>query len=118
MLLGVMQERADVSFADADVYVSAVGGIKTIEPACDLPIALSLLSAREGFVVPADVVAFGEIGLSGEVRQVVAADRRLAEARGVGCKRVLVPHNCTTSVDGLDIVRVRHVRDALVRMRA
>jgi DNA repair protein RadA/Sms len=116
MLLGVLQERAGVSFTDADVYVSAVGGIKAAEPACDLPVALSLLSARHDRVVPNDVVAFGELGLSGEVRQVVASDRRLAEAKSIGCKRAFVPHNCTTSADGLEIVRVRHVRDALVRM--
>jgi DNA repair protein RadA/Sms len=118
LLVAVLEQRADVSFFEKDVYVSAVGGIRAAEPACDLPIALALLSAWHDIVVPDDVVAFGEIGLSGEVRQVVAADRRLAEVRSVGCKRVFVPHNCTTSDDGLEIVRVRHVRDALVRMSA
>jgi DNA repair protein RadA/Sms len=116
LLVAVLQERAGVRFDDKDVYVSAVGGIRAQEPACDLPIAIALLSAAHDVVVPSDVVAFGEIGLSGEVRQVVAADRRLAEARSVGCKRVVVPHNCTTSADGLEVMRVRHVRDALVRM--
>ncbi len=116
LLVAVLEERAGVKFGEKDVYVSAVGGIRAQEPACDLPIALALLSAWHNVVVPPDVVAFGEIGLSGEVRQVAAADRRLAEARSVGCKRVLVPHNCTASADGLEIMRIRHVSDALVRM--
>lgn len=117
MLIGVLEQRAEMSFSNRDVYVSAVGGIRATEPACDLPIALALVSAQLNVVVPSDVVAFGEIGLSGEVRQVVGSDRRLAEARSVGCKRVFVPHNCTTSANGLDVVRVRHVSDALVRIR-
>jgi DNA repair protein RadA/Sms len=116
MLIGVLEVRAEVKFEKHDVYVSAVGGIRASEPACDLPIALALLSARFDKVVPSDVVAFGEIGLSGEVRQVAASERRLAEARSVGCKRVFVPHNCTTAMNGIDVVRVRHIRDALVRM--
>jgi DNA repair protein RadA/Sms len=117
MLIGVLEQRAEISFANRDVYVSAVGGIRAMEPACDLPIALALMSALLKVVVPADVVAFGEIGLSGELRQVLASDRRIAEARSVGCKRVFVPHNCTTSTNGLELVRVRHVSDALVRIR-
>jgi DNA repair protein RadA/Sms len=116
MLIGVLEKRAEVSFEKRDVYVSAVGGIRATEPACDLPVALALLSARFDKVVPSDLVAFGEIGLTGEIRQVVASERRLAEAQSVGCKRVFVPHNCTTSMNGLDIVRVRHIRDALERI--
>lgn len=117
-LVAVLEQRAGASFANRDVYVSAVGGFRVAEPACDLPIAIALLSAWHNGVVPADVVAFGEIGLSGEVRQVSALDRRLHEARSVGCARVLVPYNAVedagTGVENLEIVRVRHIRDALV----
>jgi DNA repair protein RadA/Sms len=117
MLIGVLERRAEMSFMKHDVYVSAAGGVRVLEPACDLPIAMALLSARFDIPVPSDVVAFGEIGLAGELRQVVAAERRFAEARSVGCRRVFVPHNCTTSAEDLEIVRIRHVNDALVKMR-
>lgn len=117
LLVAVLEERAQVKLLGQDVYVSAVGGLRIQDHACDLPIALAVLSAHAGVVIPSDVVAFGEIGLSGEVRQVAAAERRLAEARSVGCKRVLVPHNCTTTLEGIDCIRVKHVSDALVRMR-
>jgi DNA repair protein RadA/Sms len=62
---------------------------------------------------PSDAVAFGEIGLAGEIRQVAQSDRRLAEARSVGCKRAFVPYNLVTAIDGVELHRLRHVRDAL-----
>jgi DNA repair protein RadA/Sms len=72
-----------------------------------------MLSSFAGVALPDDAVAFGEIGLAGEVRQVVGAERRLAEARNVGCKRAFVPHNVTATMKGIEIHRLRHVRDAL-----
>jgi len=115
-LLAVLHRHAETSFHDRDVYVSAVGGIRAAEPACDLAIALAVLSSLHNVAIPSDVVAFGEIGLSGEVRQVVGSDRRLAEARSVGSKLAFVPHSCAIEIDGLEMVRVRHVRDALEQM--
>lgn len=117
LIVAVLERRAEVPLAGRDVYVSAVGGIRVSEPACDLPVALAMLSSFHEISVPDDLVAFGEIGLAGEVRQVVGAERRLAEARSVGCSRVFVPHNCAATMDGLNLIRVRHVRDALERLR-
>jgi DNA repair protein RadA/Sms len=88
-----------------------------MEPATDLPAALALMSSLLNKPLPEDAVAFGELGLAGEVRQVVATERRLAEARSVGCKRAFVPHNVSADVakdlEGLELHRIRHVRDAL-----
>ena len=72
-----------------------------------------MVSSWRGKPLPDDAVAFGEIGLSGEVRQVVASDRRLAEARHVGCKIAFVPRNFSGEAHGLHLVRLRHVGDAL-----
>ncbi len=113
LLVAVLSRHANVSLSGFDVFVSAVGGVRISEPASDLPAALAMLSSFKGIALPHDAVAFGEIGLSGEVRQVVQAERRLAEARNVGCKRAFVPYNCTTKAKGLEILRIRHVRDAL-----
>lgn len=112
-LVAVLHQRAQVRFDERDVYVSAVGGMSVAEPACDLPITLALLSARFEIALPESAVAFGEIGLAGEVRQVVGTERRIAEARSVGCDRIFVPHNFAGCIDGMQVHRLRHVRDAL-----
>ena len=116
-LLAVLHRDTAIPFFERDVYVSAVGGIRAAEPACDLAIALSILSSFHNISIPEDVVAFGEVGLAGDVRQVVAADRRLAEARSVGCRYAFVPHGCAQEVEGVEMLRVRRIRDALELMR-
>jgi DNA repair protein RadA/Sms len=113
-ILAVLQKHAGVKFFETDIYVSAVGGIRVSEPASDLPVALAVLSSKLDQPIRADAVAFGEIGLAGEVRQVGQSDRRLAEARSVGCKHAYVPHNFVGEFDGLELHRIRHVSDALV----
>jgi DNA repair protein RadA/Sms len=112
-ILAVLQKHTDVKFANTDIYVSAVGGIRANEPACDLPVALAVLSSKLDKPIRADAVAFGEIGLAGEVRQVAQTERRLAEARSVGCKHAFVPHNFTDDFEGLELHRIRHVSVAL-----
>jgi DNA repair protein RadA/Sms len=116
LLLAVLEKRAKVELHKHDVYVSAVGGIKAAEPACDLPVAMAIYSALREKPLPDDAVAFGEIGLSGQVRQVTAADRRLLEAEHVGCARAFVPYNFTGEAHGIDVQRVRHVLVALERI--
>jgi len=113
LLVAVLNRHAEVNLGSFDVFVSAVGGVRITEPASDLPAALAMLSSFHNTPLPDDAVAFGEIGLSGEVRQVVGAERRLAEARNVGCKRAFVPHNLTATLKGVEIHRLRHVSDAL-----
>ncbi len=113
ILLAVLERHCKIDVRSKDAYVSAVGGIKIGEPANDLPAVLALLSSYTGKPLPDDAVAFGEIGLTGEVRQVVASERRLFEARSVGCKRAFVPRNFSGESHGLHLIRIRHVRDAL-----
>jgi len=95
--------------------VAAVGGITVTEPAADLAIALALASAARGSVVPHDLVAFGEIGLAGEVRTVSGADRRLAEAHRAGFTRAIVPASTPDEAipTGMSVHRVRRLSDAL-----
>ena len=110
LILGVLVTRADISFADADIFVAAAGGVVTNEPAADLAIALALASAHRKQPLPSDAVALGELGLTGEIRTVPAVDRRLSEASRLGFGTAYVPRNGMTSrvartveVDDLDV---------------
>jgi DNA repair protein RadA/Sms len=113
MLVAVLEQRAGVVLHDKDVFVSAVGGFRVPEPAVDLPVVIAVMSAVTETSFAEEAVAFGEIGLSGEVRQVVAADKRIAEASNVGCTRAFVPRNFSGTRNGIELHRLGHVRDAL-----
>ena len=93
LVLAVLARHGGVSLGSADVFVSVAGGVRVDEPGADLAIALALASASKG-VAPASekpLAAFGELGLTGELRHVGHADRRLAEARKFGLNRVVCP---------------------------
>ncbi len=112
-LLAVLQRRTSAVPGGLDVFASVVGGLRVAEPAADLALALALASAVTGVPVPPDVVAFGEVGLGGEVRQVPHAPRRLAEAARVGFRRAVVPGAVPEGFPDLHLVRVRTVDEAL-----
>ncbi len=89
MLLAVLERRADLKFAEHDVYVSTVGGIRITEPGADFAIALALASAHMGVALPGTLAAIGEISLAGEIRPVSNAKQRVAEAKRLGFDTVL-----------------------------
>ncbi len=93
MILAVLERRVGLHLGTHDVYASVAGGLRVSEPAADLGIALAIASSFRNVPLPADAVAFGELGLSGEVRAVNAADRREAEARKLGYATVFSPAN-------------------------
>jgi len=113
LLLAVLERRAGVALAHTDVFASAVGGIRVTEPAADLALALALSSAFTGQPLPADLVAFGEVGLGGEIRQVPHAPRRLAEAARVGFRHALVPASCPDGPPGMEVLHVRSLAQAV-----
>jgi DNA repair protein RadA/Sms len=106
LLLAVLEQRAALSTARTDVFASAVGGIRVAEPAADLALALAIASAIVDRPLPADLVAFGEVGLGGEIRAVPHAPRRLAEAARVGFRHALVPTACAPGPPGMEVVPV------------
>jgi DNA repair protein RadA/Sms len=114
MLLAVLEARAGVPFGQYEVYTSVVGGVRLTEPGADLPTCLAMVSARCGQPLPADTVVFGEVGLGGELRQVAHASRRLAEAARLGFDNAIVPASSPNGVDGIRLIRVRTVREALL----
>jgi DNA repair protein RadA/Sms len=91
MILAVLEARCGVVFGNNDVYLNVAGGFRITEPAADLAVAAALLSSLTGEPVPASCVAFGEIGLSGEIRRVSQPDLRLKEAVKLGFTQVLMP---------------------------
>ena len=113
MLLAVLQQRAGVSVAGADVWVTVAGGVRAAEPATDLGIALAVASAAGDRSVPGDIVVCGEVGLAGELRQVGRIDRRLAEAARLGFRRVVVPTTAPEPPAGCEALRARTLLDAM-----
>ena len=115
LLLAVLEKRAGYFFSNLDAYLNVIGGLHLDEPAADLPVALSLVSSLKDTPVSEGVVAFGEIGLAGEIRAVSNADQRVAEAARLGFTKILVPHHNLKSLtprQDIEVIGVRTVREA------
>jgi DNA repair protein RadA/Sms len=91
MIVAVLGRHAGVSLGSADVFVNVAGGVRVDEPGADLGIALAIASAARGLPVRSGVACFGEIGLTGRLRPVAQAERRLAECAKLGFAEILVP---------------------------
>ena len=91
LLIAVLERRCHMNLSQSDAYVNIAGGIRMTEPAVDLGIALALASAHKDIPVPDDVLVFGEIGLSGELRAVSGAEQRILEAKKLGFRKVIFP---------------------------
>jgi DNA repair protein RadA/Sms len=118
MVLAVLQRRAKVALHDREVFAATVGGVRVVEPAADLGVALAVASAALDLPLAADLVAIGEVGLTGEIRRVGAAARRLAEAGRLGFRYALVPSGCGPAASGsappgMKVLEVGDVRTAL-----
>jgi DNA repair protein RadA/Sms len=95
MIIAVLERRAGLHLGTHDIYASVAGGLRVNEPAADLGIALAIASSFRNRALVPDAVAFGELGLSGEIRAVNAASRRIAEANKLGYRTLYTPQNCT-----------------------
>ncbi|SPT52988.1 DNA repair protein RadA [Actinomyces bovis] len=116
MSLAVLAARLRVNTSTADVYVSTVGGARAVEPATDLAVAIAVVSAARNLPTPPGLVAFGEVGLTGEVRATVGIQRRLAEAARLGFDRAIVPLAGSKElrpVKGMTFLPVSHVGEAM-----
>ena len=115
LILAVLEKKAGYIFSSLDTYVNVVGGLWLDEPAVDLPVALALISGLKDVAIDPHTMAFGEIGLTGEVRSVSNADLRVAEAVRMGFSRIVVPYHNAASIaprNGVTIVGVKTVREA------
>jgi DNA repair protein RadA/Sms len=119
LLLAVLHRHAGIACFDQDVFVNAVGGVKIDEPAADLAVLLAIVSSLKNAPLPAKLVVFGEVGLAGEVRPVQRGQERLREAAKLGFTQALIPHanRPRQPVAGLEVMAVRRVEEAVVRVR-
>ena len=117
MTLAVLEGRAKLALSKSEVYVATVGGVRVTEPAVDLAVALSVAGAKLNRALPANVVAFGEVGLGGEVRRVSGSPRRLSEAARLGFTTALVPVDYGDAPKGMRVIELDDVRAAVNWLR-
>ena len=113
LLLAVLEKRLGVRLTTADVFTLVVGGVRLTEPAADLAVGLAVVSSSIGVALDPSVVACGEVGLGGEVRQVPHLPRRLAEAVRLGFRTAIVPASAPLDLPGLEVLGVRSVGEAV-----
>lgn len=115
MLLAVLHRHGGIMVGDQDVFVNVVGGLRISETSADLAQLLAIVSSFRNKPIPADVMVFGEVGLSGEIRPVPSGQERLREATKHGFKRIIMPTGNTTreSILGVEIISVKNLSDAL-----
>ncbi|QPK94043.1 DNA repair protein RadA [Actinomyces sp. zg-332] len=119
MMLAVLQSRAGISVQNMDVYVSTVGGAKINDIALDLPVVLAIISAFSNKTLPADLIAFGEVGLTGDIRKISAVRKRLQQAVQLGFKTVVLPANVKENLsdfDGLKFIFVSNIAEVVDRV--
>jgi DNA repair protein RadA/Sms len=120
LLLAVLDKRAGLSFAQLDVFLNVVGGMRLQEPAGDLGVAVALASSVYDRPLSSDAIFIGEVGLGGEVRVVSQTERRVAEAANMGMRRVYVAERGIPKRAGRDveIIGVTTIQDLLRRLFA
>ena len=119
MLLAVLHRHAGIACYDQDVFVNAVGGVRIGEPAADLAVMLAIVSSLTDRPIPGKVIAFGEVGLAGEVRPAPRGQDRLKEAAKLGFTRAIVPkaNQPKAKIAGLEVIAVERVDQAVGRLR-
>ena len=116
LILAVLEKRLGLKFSANDVYLNVIGGMHIDEPACDLAIALALISSLTDRPIPAELIAIGELGLSGEVRGVASIESRVREAARLGFTVAVVPPNNLQDckdIDGIEVLAAKNVYDIL-----
>ncbi len=120
VLIAVVEKRAGINLGGQDVYLNVVSGIKLTEPAVDLGIILACTSSYKNISIPQDVVAIGEVGLTGEVRAVNMIEKRIKEAEKLGFKKCIIPESNKKLLKEkykLDIIGVRNINEAIKELK-
>jgi DNA repair protein RadA/Sms len=120
MLLAVLHRHAGIACFDQDVFVNAVGGVKIAEPAADLAVTLAIVSSLRNKPLPGKLVAFGEVGLAGEIRPAPRGQERLKEAAKLGFSHALIPEANAPkqAIAGIEVIAVRRIEEAVAQLRA
>ena len=116
LLLAVGEKRCNMKLSAFDAYINVIGGLRLDEPGADLPVILAVASSYRDAVIPADLVAIGEVGLTGEIRSVSNLNQRLGEIARLGFKVCIIPRNGSEKLEipeGLTVYRVRNLQEAI-----
>ena len=116
LMLAVMEKRAGMKMSMFDAYVNVIGGLRLDEPGADLPVVLALASSYRDQCIPDDLVAVGEVGMTGEIRAVSHMNQRLAEVARLGFRKCMIPKGGSEKLEipgGLTVYRVRNIREAI-----
>ncbi len=116
LLVAVGERRGGMKLGGFDVYINVIGGLRLGEPAADLPLVLAIASSYRDKPLPDDLVAIGEVGLTGEIRSVTNMSQRLAEICRLGFQKCIIPKNGTEKLEiptGLEVYRARNIREAM-----
>ena len=116
LLLAVAEKRAGLKLNLFDAYINVIGGLRLDEPGADLPVVLAVASSYRDQVIPDDLIAIGEVGLTGEIRAVSHMSQRLAEAARLGFQKCIIPRFGSEKLEipeGLTVYRVRNLREAI-----
>jgi DNA repair protein RadA/Sms len=118
LLLAAMHRHGGIHLGDQDVYINVVGGVKVSETAADLALLLAALSSFRNQPLPQDLIVFGEVGLSGEIRPVPSGQERIKEAAKHGFKRAIVPKGNMPRqpIEGMEVIGVEKLQQALERI--
>jgi len=120
MLLAVLHRHAGVMCGDQDVFVNAVGGVRIQEPAADLAVLLAIVSSLRNKPLPGKLIAFGEVGLAGEIRPAPRGQERLREAAKLGFTHALIPRANAPKqgMKGIEVIALDRVEQAIAQMRS
>ena len=111
VLLAVLEKRCGFTLGNKDVYVNVIGGLKVNEPACDLSMAVAIVSNLKNRIVPTDMVILGEVGLTGNVRSIPRIEQRINEAKKLGFKKFIIPEgNYKQIKDNDSSIKIRGVK--------
>ncbi len=116
LLMAVLEKRVGLRLSQSDAYVNIAGGLRVSEPATDLAVVIAVISSFRDAPVAGDTAAFGEVGLSGEVRAVSLCERRVNEAAKLGFRRVIVPkanHKSLTDIKDIEVIEVASLDDVM-----
>ena len=121
LLLAILEKRQGLYFSNLDTYLNVVGGMKLDEPACDLAICMALVSGLRDTPIDEKLIAFGEVGLSGEIRSISRVQSRVNEAARLGFTQCVLPRSCikqiTNKPDGIELIGVKNIKEALSIIR-
>ncbi|MBN2396398.1 MAG: DNA repair protein RadA, partial [Candidatus Atribacteria bacterium] len=111
LIIAVLENRLGMQFQSKDIYVNVAGGIKVSEPAIDLGVSLAIMSSSKQFPIDLDTFVFGELGLTGELREVSMCERRLKEAQKIGFKKCIIPFENARQVSKVDQLEIKGIQN-------